>query len=432
MTKNSSVLTQSKLIIADVPIDELNPAPYNPRIHDRKAMDQLKESIKRFGMVDPIIINNAPNRRNVVIGGHMRLKVLGELGHETVPAVQVCIPNVEREKELNLRLNKNTGEWNYDLLKEFDLNMLLDVGFGDAELSTIWDDTLETEDDGFETEKELARIHRTDIKPGDMFRLGEHVLLCGDSTNSADVQRLVGTNKIGFIIADPPYNIHLSYADGIGTKGKYGGTKTTDNKTDADYETFLRKTMENALAAALPDAHCSYWCDESYVWVVQKLFRELGLTNRRICFWVKNNASPTPQIAFSKATEPCVYATRGKPYLSPNLTNLNEILNKEVGAGGRAIEDVLDVINLWLVKRLPANQYAHPTQKDPTLYEKTIRRCTKVGDPVLELFGGSGSTLIACQQLKRRAFAMEIDPVFVQLIINRYEILSNDKAKKIN
>lgn len=139
----------------------------------------------------------------------------------------------------------------------------------------------------------------------------------------------------------------------------------------------------------------------------------------------------TPQIAFNKLYEPCVYGTRGKPYLAP-INNLNEILNKEVGTGNRAMDDVQDLINIWLAKRLPGNEYEHPTEKPPTLHEKPLRRCTKPGDRVLDSFGGSGSTLIACEQLNRIAYLSELDPIFCQLIINRYVQLTGSKAKQLN
>jgi len=430
--QDATNLLQGKLRIVEVPISELKVAEYNPRIHERSAIDQVKESACRFGVVDPFIVNIAPSRKNIMIAGHLRLKAFVELGYTTVPVIYVNIPDIEKEKELNLRLNRNVGKWDYEMLKDFDVGMLLDIGFDDSDLSTIWDQSLETEDDGFETEKELAKIKTTDIKLGDMFQLGPHVLLCGDSTILETVKQVVGKETIAFVTVDSPYNINLDYGGGIGTDNKYGGTKTKDNLSDANFEIFMRSLMSNSLAVAGKDVHAFFWCDESYVWLLQKLFIELSMTNRRICTWVKNNASPTPKVAFSKATEFCVYATRGKPYLDPNIRNLNEIMNKEVGSGNRTIEDILDCINLWLVKRLPASDYEHPTQKDPTLYEKMIRRCTKVGDAVLELCGGSGSVLVACHQLKRRAFVIELDPIFVQLIINRYESLTNDKAVKLN
>jgi DNA modification methylase len=118
--------------------------------------------------------------------------------------------------------------------------------------------------------------------------------------------------------------------------------------------------------------------------------------------------------------------------LSPSAKNLTEILNKEVSVGNRTIDDLLDIINIWLVKRLPANQYEHPTSKPPELYEKSLRRCTKPGDKILELYGGSGSLLVACENMKRKCYMAELSPVFCDVIIKRYETLTGNKAKLIS
>jgi DNA modification methylase len=139
-----------------------------------------------------------------------------------------------------------------------------------------------------------------------------------------------------------------------------------------------------------------------------------------------------PQIAFNKVYEPVVYGTRGKPYLSKAVTNLNEVLNKEVGTGNRLTDDVLDLFCIWLDKRKAGQDYLHPTEKPVTLHEKPLRRCTRPGGLVLDTFGGSGSTLIACEQMKRRAFLLEIDPVFCDVIIDRWQILTGQEVQHVN
>lgn len=429
MTHNSTT-SSANLHITDVPIEQLNPAIYNPRKWSDKQRGDLKQSMKRFGLVDPIIVNKAPKRKNIVIGGHFRLDIAKELGYETVPVVYLNIPNLKKEKELNLRLNRNQGEWDTDMLKSFDMDVLLDVGFDDTDLSSIWDDALSTEDDNFDTEKELEKIKKPKTKLGDLYQLGKHHLICGDATDPAVIKRLVGRNKIDMIYSDPPYNINLSYDKGVGNKQNYGGS-TNDNKSDAEYRAFLRASMENAISVAAPNFHCFYWCDERYIGLLQDLYRDLGINPHRVCLWVKNGANVTPQVAFNKAFEPCVYGSKGKPYLSPKAQNLTEILNKEIETGNRCIDDILDLFNIWLVKRLPGNEYSHPTQKPVSLAEKPLRRCTKPNDTVLDSFGGSGSTLISCEQMKRRAFLCEAEPIFCDLIIHRYENLTNQKAKRL-
>ncbi len=410
-------------VIVQVPTSELNPALYNPRVWSDTALDGLCESIRRFTFVDPVIANGNKKRRGIVIGGHMRLEAAKRLGLNAVPVIYIDIPDIEREKELNLRLNRNTGEWDFEKLKAFELELLLDVGFDDADLSHIWDDALETEDDRFNEEAELEKIKTPKMKPGDLYRLGSHRLLCADATDTAAVKRLVGKHRIDMAYVDVPYNIHLNYDKGISNKKRYGG-RTDDAKSDEEYERFLHSLIGNALQVAAPNAHCFFWCDQRYVGLLQKLYAECGIEYRRTCLWVKNNANMTPQIAFSKCYEPCVYGVRGSPYLSDRVQNLNEVLNKEVGSGNRTIDDILDLIDIWACKRLHGSEYEHPTQKPVTLHEKPLRRCTKPGDRVLDLTAGSGSTLIACEQMKRRAFLMEIEPIFCDLIIRRWEALT--------
>jgi DNA modification methylase len=430
MTKALKV-KNTGLKIHYVPVADLQPADYNPRVWDEAAIKNLTDSISQYGLIDPIICNSLPARNNVVIGGHFRLKIAKDLGYDKVPVVYVKL-SLEKEKELNLRLNRNTGAWDFQKLKEFNIEALLDIGFDDADLSNIWSDALETEDDNFDVQKELDKLKKPTTQPGDMFQLGSHRLICGDATKSEVVSRLVGNKAVNMIYCDPPFNISLDYNKGIGTNGKYGGIHTDDNRSDSEYRKFLKATMQNALAAASPDCHVFYYSDESYIGLVQSLFEELKLVNRRVCLWLKNNQNPTPQIAFNKVYEPIIYATRGKPYLNTDATKFNEVMNREVGSGNRMIEDILDLFNIWLVKRIAGTDYQHPTEKPPTLHEKALRRCTKPGDLVLDLFGGSGSTLIACEQLKRRCYIVELEPIFCDLIIKRYERLTNDKVKKLN
>ncbi len=426
--------SQNPFTIVYVPISELHAAGYNPRTNTDEQALQLKKSITTFDVVEPIIVNSAPSRKNIIIGGHFRWRVAKELGYKEIPVIYVNISDNEKEKELNLRLNRNTGDWDFELLKSFDIGQLLDVGFDDTDLSHIWDENLDIEDDAFDVEKEIEKIKKPNTKIGDIisFDNGFHKLICGDSTDSSIVTRLVGDDKVSMLNFDYPYNIGLDYNKGVGLNGTYGSQKVNDKKEDGEYKEFLEKALKNGLNHVLPDCHVFCWCDQKYIGLLQSLYTSQGIENRRVCLWIKNSQNPTPQIAFNKAYEPCVYGTIGSPYISPNVKNLNEVLNKEIGTGNRLADDVLDLFDIWLVKRLNGQDYEHPTQKPPTLYEKALRRCSKPGDIVLDLFGGSGSTLIACEQLKRRAFLSEIDPVFCDVIVNRYQKLTGKEVGYVN
>jgi len=397
----------------------------NPRSITDEALEKLKERIVQRGFHDVLKIDTD----GTILSGNQRKKALLDLGIEEVT---VLIPNRkltkdEREK-VALESNTNDGEWDFEELKKFEIDTLMDIGFSGDELSSIWDEGAEVKEDDFDEEEEIKKIKETSIKEGDMFVLGNHRLICGNATDLQVVKRLMGNKRADMVNDDVPFNIDLSYDRGVGNKSSYGGTMD-DNKTDDEYKQFIKTIMQNAIAVSKPDCHYMFWCDERYVWLFQTLYKELGIDSKRLLIWLKNNASVTPTVGFNKITEFIVYGTRGKAYLSENVTNLNEVINKEVTTGNQLHEDVLDLLNIWMVKRLPSNQYEHPTQKDPTLHEKALRRCTRPGDVVLDLTAGSGSILSACDQLKRVAYMCELEPVFAQLIINRYEKLTGDKAK---
>jgi len=411
-------------------VNDLVPYDRNPRQINDKQLEDLKKSLKKFNLVEIPAIDIG----NRVIAGHQRLKVLQllERGEERI---EVRVPNRKLTKaefeQYLLTSNAVSGDWDFDKLKSFDIGLLLDIGFDETDLVNIWDQNLEIEDDSFDVEKELAKIKTPKTKPGDLIALGPHRLLCGDAGDPKVLKNLFGKARASMIYSDPPYNIKLDYNLGIGGKQHYGGN-VDDNKTDEAYRLFLRASLENALLVSNLNTHVFYWCDESYIWLVQSLYRELGLTNKRVCLWIKNGHNPTPGVAFNKCFESCVYGTRGKPYIAKGIENLNEVMNKEITTGNRLIDDILDLLNIWLVKRLSGDQYEHATAKPPTLHEKAIRRCTKPGDIILDSFLGSGSTLIAGDQLKRRVDGVELEPIYCDLIIKRYEKLSKGKAKKIN
>lgn len=404
----------------------LVPADYNPRRITDAQRRNLTESLTQFGMVMPVVINSNDH----LIGGHQRIEILADLG---ITEVNVSVPDRKltdkEEIELNLRLNQNGGEFDPDKLKELNMDMLLEIGFGDEELSDLFDAS-ETSEDEFDSKKAVAAAKKkTKVKAGQVYVLGDHRLMCGDSTDPAEVAALMGGGRADMVYCDPPYNIGLSYDKGVGMNaGKYQG-KYNDSRKDADYSGFIEETLLNALANSNDDAHVFYWCDERYIWLIQTLFEKTGVENKRVCLWIKNKANPVPAIAFNKCYEPCVYGVRGRPLLNGNYRAFDEVLNKEIGGGNRKVEDIIDLLNIWIARLDAGQDYDHPTQKPVTLHEKPLKRCTAPGNIVLDLFGGSGSTLIAAEQLKRRAFLMEQEPVFCQVILNRWERLTGKKAK---
>jgi DNA modification methylase len=405
---------------------------YNPRKISESEKRDLKKSITEFGTVVPIILNIG-SRDNVVIGGEQRVKIYKDL---SLDEIKCMIPSreltLDEEKELNLRLNKNTGSWDEDLLKEFNLDLLLDVGFGDEELRGMFDD-VDLAEDKFNLDEALKEAIIPRVKTGEIWELGNHRLLVGSSLDIDLVQTLMNEDTADIIYCDGPYNIGLSYSAGLSGKEKYQGSYTSkdDSKKDSEYMAFLSQSMEVAKSIAKKDAHFFYWSDSSYIGMIQGLYKEHKINAKRVCLWLKNSQNCTPKIAFNKMYEPCIYGNIGKPYLNNNINNLTEILNQEITTGNQSHDEILDMLDIWIEKRDPTSTYLHPTQKPVSLNEKPLKRCSAPGHIVFSGFAGSGSDLIACEQLNRMWRGVEQDLVFATVVINRWEEFTKLKAKRI-
>lgn len=411
-------------------VKDLLPFKANPRKMSEKQLSDLKKSLEKFNLVEIPAID----LDGKILAGHQRIAALQLIGRGN-ELIDCRIPNrklTESEyKQYLITSNKVHGDWDTNLLHDnFDTEILLDSGFDGSELTDLFTDIVDTEEDDFDVAEEIKKIITPKAKLGDLYQLGPHRLLCGDSMDPQVVQRVVGGAKIDMTYNDPVYNINLSYKNGIGGTKNYGGS-ANDNRSEEEYSVFISRTIENALLVSNKNAHIFYYCDETYVPLIASSYKKLGIDFKRICIWLKGVANPTPQVAFSKVYEPCVYGVRGKPYLSAHHKNFDEVLNKEIGTGHAMIDNFYDMLDVWAEKRLAGTKYEHPTQKPITLHDKPIRRCTKVGDNILSLFGGSGGELIAADQLKRTCFMVERDPVFIDLIIHRYEKYSGKKAQKV-
>ncbi|MDD4290058.1 MAG: DNA modification methylase [Patescibacteria group bacterium] len=407
-------------------VNDLIPQDINPRVISDKQMSDLKKNLKKFSLVEiPAIDLNGK-----ILAGHQRIKALQLLGRGE-DKIDVRIPNRKLTKEESDRYliasNALGGDWDFSKLKSFDLDLLIDIGFDEIDLSHFWDKELEVQDEEFNEELELKKIKKPITKLGDLICLGSNKLLCADSTDPKNLKRLFGNEKASMIYSDSPYNLKIDYAKGIGGKQNFGGN-VNDNRTYDEYKQFLKDTMTSALTIAKKDCHVFYWSDQTYIGLIQQLYRELNIVNKRVCLWLKNSQNPVPMVAFNKCYEPCVYGVLNKPYITPSVQNLNEVMNKELTTGNNLLGEIYDQLDIWLVKRLSGQKIEHATSKPPQLHEKAIRRCTKIGDTILDSFSGSGSTIIAGEQLKRKVYALELEPIFCDLTIRRYEKLTGRKA----
>ena len=405
-----------ELNIVYVDAQDLKPAEYNPRQATEKECTDLKKSISAFGLVDPIIVNSAAHRHNIVIGGHFRLRMAQELGYKQVPVVYVDIPDLAREQELNLRLNKNSGQWDYDLLANFEEEILKGVGFDSRELDSIF----QLDAVGGNDVPDLRPA--TDIVPGDLYSLGEHRLLCGDALVWAHVERLMAGAKASMVFTDPPYNV--DYQGGMNThsQNKRKGILNDKMSSEAFYK-FLYDACVNMIMAT---SGAFYICmSSSELHNLYRAFTDAGGHWQTYIIWAKDTFTLS-RSDYQHQFEPIMHG------LSEDVALVAEkeaepILygwSKHDWYGGRKQGDV------WLIDR-PKKSIEHPIMKPVELCGKAIVNSSRREGVVLDVFGGSGSTLIACEALNRRCFMMELDPIYCQVIIDRWERFTGEKAVKI-
>ncbi|MHA1401740.1 MAG: site-specific DNA-methyltransferase [Candidatus Heimdallarchaeaceae archaeon] len=433
-----------------VDISALKPTEYNPRIHKPEAMENLKESIKRFGLVDPLIINSAPNRFNVVIGGHFRLKAAKALGYKKVPVIYANIPDLKKEKELCIRLNKNTGEFDWGLLADFDETFLSDIGFSSEDLDEVF--KLEDIPEEFDLIKELKKlnIEKIEIQKGDIYKLGNHKMMCGDSTIKKDVLKLMNREKAQMCFCDPPYL--LDYLHGKKKCGKV--TEGFGYKRDRRYlETdilppdFTQKWMMNV--SKVQDENFSIICFENWknirtIWDEMEKYWKI----RNMIVWHLSNRVQgfAAKYKFFNKHDIAMVATSKDKKTKLNITMEEEFLQNEYETALYATSGKPQWENYEKGKRICPTDFIefHASDEKSSgqgiifgtkpieILIPYIKVLTKRNDLIIEPFGGSGSTLIAAEKMQRRCYLMEKSPVYCEVIKRRWEKLTGQKAQKIN
>ncbi len=438
----------SDLRVEQVAISNLKPSDYNPRRWTTDAIKQLRDSIERFGLVDPIICNIAPGREQIVIGGHFRLKVAKDLGFKEVPVVYLNIPDIEKEKELNIRLNKNLGEFDFDLLKSFGEDFLSNIGFSSEDLDRIFE--VEDTPGVFDLEKELKKldIKNIEIQKGDLWDLDGSRMYCGDSTIEEDVLALMGNEKADMVMTDPPYL--LNYLVG---KKKHGqATEGFGYKRDRKYletdflpEDFTEKWMANVNKVQKDDFHIivyENWKNIRTIWgEMEKYWKVKNMIVWHLPNRVQNFSSKYK--LFNKHDIAMVGTAKDLEF---NFEQENKELQNEYDtalyaiAGKPAWESYekgkkycpTDFIEFNAADEKSSGQGIIFGTKPIEILIPYIKVLTKRDDLVLEPFGGSGSTLIAATKLKRRCFLMEKSPVYAEVIRKRWENLTGLKAVLIS
>lgn len=417
-----------------IKIRDLKRADYNPRIMPDTEMEALKTSIKTFGFVEPLVVNSNPERYGVLVGGHQRLSALEsiiasgmvptgiieseEKGIYLVPVSFVSL-SAEDEKLLNLALNKIKGKWDEEKLSDLIVALKEDPhipasGFREDEISRILDQTLEDEES---EEEPIDDTKEPRSKLGEVYELGLHRLICGDSTNPETYQILLGKEKADMVFTDPPYNVNY-HSRGEKLKGEELEKIQNDNMTPEEFKAFIDGAFYSMFMYAKEGASfyiCSGW--SSYPQFLQSMLSN-GFRHSGVIIWVKNVASMGWN-DYRYKHEWIAKAKKPDPKTAESI-----IYGWKVGTHMFFGDGEYDV---WEMPRKATARYLHPTEKPDWLAMRALRNSTKRNDIVLDPFGGSGSTMHAAEKVGRRAYMIELDPKFCDVIRDRWERMNAKK-----
>ena len=397
-------------------IEELREAEYNPRKLSRKQREELKKSLEGFGVVEPAVVNMHADRPNVIIGGHQRIRIAKEIGYSEFPCYEVKL-TPERERELNIRLNRNLGEWNQDLLAEnFKVEELLNWGFTEEEVDFLKLSESVNEDDVPEPPEEPR------TEPGDLYELGEHRLLCGDTTIQENVERLMDGQKVKLIFTSPPYNLDA---------GLYSGYK--DNRENQDYVMFNIHVLLN-WKRTLSSGGFVFWnmsygtkSGGSFIEIFYHFIKNTGLVFLEDIVWDKGHGMPLSEQLTRQYEHLLV--------LNESPENIHFI--DHIGVFGTKKIPFLakkkrGITNYWRLDTFRTQSEKFKAAFPVELPAKAIEITTEKGESVADCFGGSGTTLIAAQKLGRRCFLMELDPLSCDVIVERYAAFTGNRTIKLN
>ncbi len=405
-------------------IDELKPYSRNPRNNDG-AVDAVAASIKQFGFKVPIVIDT----NGEIIAGHTRLKAAKKLGLAEVPCIIADDLTPDQIKAFRIADNKTAelADWDFELLQlELD-DIKLDMsefGFDTVEPGEAYEDNYEPEP---------PEEPRT--KPGEMYKLGKHKLLCGDATSAASYLHLAGGGTIDLLLTDPPYNVDYEGK----TKDKL--KIENDKKDDSAFFEFLSDAFENAAEVLKPGGVWYIFHADSEGENFRRAAREHLGKVRQCLVWNKNTIVLGRQ-DYQWKHEPCLYGWKdgAAHYFVDDRTQATVYEDKGIDLKklkkDEAIKLLQDIFSdkqstSVINEDKPARRAEHPTMKPVKLLARLIRNSTHPGDSVLDPFGGSGSTLIACEQLGRVCYTMELDPRYCDVIIDRWEKLTGQKAERL-
>jgi DNA modification methylase len=434
----------SRLTIVYESIEKIKPYKHNAKIHTEGQIEQIKKSIREFGFNDPIAVDE----ENVIIEGHGRLLAAKELGMKEVPVIFLYGLTDQQKKAYILahnQLTMNTG-FDMDVLAD-EINRITafnmeDFGF---DMSALGEEEKNPEDVTEDEPPEPPAKPKS--KPGEIYKLGEHRLMCGDSTKAEDVERLMSGAKADLVVTDPPYNVEYVGAKKrrVAITGGKGLLKKTeiqnDIMSDNDFYDFLFRVFSNMKDVVYPRTAFYVWYADTKALQVYSALQNSGFIVRETLIWIKNSMV-IGWYDYQYMHEPCLYGFNdyANHYFVNDRTKTTVIDDTNLDFDKMKKDELLTLIKSIFKDEAPTSVIRenkpqksdlHPTMKPVKLIARLINNSSRAGELVLDLFGGSGTTLIACEQMNRKCSMMEYDPKYVDVIIERWEKLTGKKAQKI-
>lgn len=413
--------------IIKIKINEIKPYENNVKLHPKEQIEQIISSIKEMGFNDPIAVDE----NNVIIEGHGRYEALKQIGYKECECIVLRHLTEEQKNAYRLIHNKLTMNTDFDfdgLIEE--LNKITNIDMGKYDFNFEIEEEKEiVEDEVPEVDEENEPI----TQRGDIWKLGNHRLMCGDSTDKWDVKQLINGDQMDLLVTDPPYNVNVKNSKGMQIEN--------DNMENNEFAEFLNKAFENANELLKQGGSFYVWHADTEGLNFRIACKKNGLTVKSCLIWVKNNAILS-RADYHWKHEPCLYGWKeGASHYFTNDFTQTTVIEDKIDVNKLNKEELKKLVKNLLSDNKPTTiihedkplvNDLHPTMKPIKLIALLVRNSSKPQEKVIDLFGGAGSTLIACEQLNRKCYTMEYDPKYCDVIIKRWEQFTGKKAYKIN
>lgn len=427
----------------NVKIEKLKPYENNARTHSEEQVEKISRSIKEFGFINPVLIDSNFG----IIAGHGRVLGAKKLGMKEVPCLFVEDLTDEQKRAYILADNKLALDacWDDEILRE-EIKALADLDFDVSLTGFELEDfdfnqtDIEFEEDNYDVEEKLPEIPKA--KYGDIYQLGNHRIMCGDSTSQEDIDKLLDGAVMDLCVTDPPYNVNYGSINesGYGKERDNGNKILNDNMDDESFYLFLNAFYTQMMRVLKPGGAYYIFHADTEGYNFRKALMDAGGQVKQNLIWVKN-ALVLGRQDYQWKHEPCLYGWKeGAGHYFINDRTQTTVFEDKADLDKLSKEELKDMIKEIIEDKTPTTiihedkplkNDVHPTMKPIKLISRLVKNSSKPGENVIDFFGGSGSTLIACEHLGRNCYSIELDPKYVDVIIDRWETLTGKTAIKL-